>query len=396
MPRRAKGARLWLRKAQHDKSGKLTHAAVWIIKDGRYRESTGCSAEDYRQAEDQLADYIANKRLDNVRDGVRAPATIPVADVIALYSQDLVDKQARPHETRRRLKTLIGYFGDKVLSDINGNLCRQYAQDRGHLVAARRELEDLRAAINHHRREGLCSAIVEIVLPPAPARRERWLTRQEAARLIRAAWRYREVQQGRPTGRRSRQHIARFLLVALYTTSRKQVVCSAALGPAAGRPWVDLERGVFYRRPVGERETNKRRLAITVPPSLLAHMRRWKRRGQKHVVEFNGEPISSIDKAFAANVRDAGFGPDVIPHTTRHSGITWLAIGGVDPYEICRYASITMETFEEVYAHHHPDFMTGIHKGFYRHRNRHRNAATDREQASSIVTKIAVYSGGRA
>jgi hypothetical protein len=396
MPRRAKGARLWLRKAQHDKSGKLTHAAIWIIKDGRHRESTGCCAEDYRQAEDRLADYIANKRLDHVRDGIRPPAAIPVADVLALYSRDLVDKQTRPKETTRRLKTLIDYFGDKVLSDINGNLCRQYAQDRVHQVAARRELEDLRAAINHHRKEGLCSAIVEIVLPPRPLHRDRWLTRQEAAHFIRTAWRYREMQQGRPTGRRSRQHIARFLLAAFYTVSRKQVVCSAALGPTVGRPWVDLKSGVFYRRPVGARETKKRRMAITVPPSLLAHLRRWKRQGQKHIVEFNGKPVGSIDKAFKATVRDAGFGPDVIPHTTRHTGITWLAIGGVDPYEICRYASITMETFEEVYAHHHPDFMTGVHKGFHRHRNRHRNAATDREQASSNVTKITGNSTGRA
>lgn len=193
MPRRAKGARLWLRKAQHDKSGKLTHTAIWIIKDGRHRESTGCCAEDYRQAEDRLADYIANKRLDHVRDGIRPPAAIPVADVLALYSRDLVDKQTRPKETTRRLKTLIDYFGDKVLSDINGNLCRQYAQDRVHQVAARRELEDLRAAINHHRKEGLCSAIVEIVLPPRPLHRDRWLTRQEAAHFIRTAWRYRDA-----------------------------------------------------------------------------------------------------------------------------------------------------------------------------------------------------------
>src|SRR5262249_12115161 len=174
-------------------------------------------------------------------------------------------------------------------------------------------------------------AIVEIVLPPAPPCRERWLTRQEAARLIRAAWRYREAQQGRSTGRRSRRHVARFLLAAFYTVSRKQVVCSAALGPASGQPWIDLERGVFYRRPVDKSKTKKRRLPITVPPSLLAHMRRWKRRGQNYVVEFNGKPVCSIDKAFKATVRDAGFGPDVIPHTTRHTGITWLAIAGVDP-----------------------------------------------------------------
>jgi hypothetical protein len=103
------------------------------------------------------------------------------------------------------------------------------------------------------------------------------------------------------------------------------------------------------------------------------------------MVEFNGKSVSSIDKAFAANVVDAGLGPDVIPHTTRHTGITWLAIEGVDPYEICRYAGITMEMFEEAYAHHHPAFMLGVHRGF----NRHRNEATKGEQTAANITKIA-------
>src|SRR6185312_2568786 len=106
------------------------------------------------------------------------------------------------------------------------------------------ELEDLRAAINHHRREGLCSAVVELVLPPAGEIRERWLTRSEAAKLISTAWRSREVQKGQPTGRRSRQHVARFLLAAFYTTRRKGAILSAALSPAEGRPWADLDRGV--------------------------------------------------------------------------------------------------------------------------------------------------------
>jgi len=385
-----------LRRAQYDKHGKLTHAAVWIIKDGRYRESTGCSLEDHRQAEDKLADYIASKRINYVRDGIRPPAAIPVADVIALYARDCVDKQARPEETRRRLKTLLKFFGGDVLSNINGDRCRQYATERGRQAAARRELEDLRAAVIHHRKEGLCSAIVEIVLPPRGSARERWLTRSEAAHLIITAWRHREFQEGQPTGRHTRQHIAKFLLASFYTTSRKNVICGAALGPAVGVPWVDLDRGVFYRRPVGEKKTKKRKMPITVPPSLLAHLRRWKRMGQKNIVEFNGRPVGSIDKAYRANARAAGFDPDVIPHTTRHTGITWLAIAGVDPYEICRYASITMEMFEEVYAHHHPDFMTGVHKGFSRHRNRHQNAATDREQTQSNVTVIAGNSrGGR-
>src|ERR1700730_1133076 len=106
------------------------------------------------------------------------------------------------------------------LADVNGKTCREYVAWRvgqpwksanpgqtgntPRLVteaAARRELEDLRAAINHHRREGLCSEIVSVVLPEKPAPREQWLTRSEAARLLRAAWRARQLMRDERTRR---------------------------------------------------------------------------------------------------------------------------------------------------------------------------------------------------
>src|SRR5580698_7718395 len=111
--------------------------------------------------------------------------------------------------------------------------------------------------------------------------RERWLTRSEAAALLWAAWRYREVQKGKPTGRRSRQHIARFILLALYTGTRASAVCGAALQPTVGRGWIDVERGLFYRRAEGERETRKRKPPVPLPPELHGHLRRWKARGQR-------------------------------------------------------------------------------------------------------------------
>jgi len=221
MPRRSRGPRLWLRRAQYNRAGQLTHAAVWLIKDGPYRKSTGCGADDRRDAEAALAAYISKKHLAEAQAGIRPPAHIPVADVLALYGRDVAPKHSRPRETAQRMTALLGYFGDKVLSNINGKMCRYYVKRRGSRAAARRELEDLRAAINHHRREGLCSAIVEVALPEASPARERWLTREEAARLLWAAWCYREIQKGKPTGRRSRQHIARFILLALYRPSSR-------------------------------------------------------------------------------------------------------------------------------------------------------------------------------
>src|ERR1700737_2324340 len=260
----------------------------------------------------------------------------------------------------------LGFFGGKMLGDVNGTLCRDYEEVRSTDSAARRELEDLRAAINHHRREGLCSQIVEVVLPEERPERERWLTRAEAARMIRAAWRYREMQMGVATDRRTRRHIARFILVALYTGTRSGAVCSAALEPMPGCSWIDLDRGVFYRRPARQRQTNKRQPPVPLPLRLLAHLRRWRRNGQRFAVEWDRQPVKKISKAFARLVADAGLGDDVVPHTLRHTAATWLMQAGTDVWEAAGYLGMTVEMLSQRYGHHHPEHLSGARDAFDR------------------------------
>jgi integrase len=390
MPARSKGARLWLRPARRGEAGGITHVATWIVRDGEHQEGTGYGAHDRAGAERALTAYLTRKHLAQASvKGSRAPSQIPVADVLALYARDVAPHHARPRETAGRITRLLLFFGEKTLADINGGLCREFAAQRSTDAAARRELEELRAAINHHRREGLCSEIVEIVLPEERPPRERWLTRDEAARLIWAAWRYRELQKGKATQRRSRRHVAKFVVVALYTGTRAAAVCGAALQPTPGRGWIDLDRGVFYRRPPGRRETSKRQPAIPLPNELLAHLRRWKRRGQRFAVEWNREPIKAVEKAFAHAARDAGLGPDVMPHTLRHTAATWMMQAGTDLWEAAGYLGMSVEVLRDRYGHHHPDHLAGAKNAFARHRNRHRIKATEREQAKVDVAKIA-------
>src|SRR5476651_151339 len=53
----------------------------------------------------------------------------------------------------------------RTLSDVTGETCREYVRIRGSHGGARRDLEDLRAAINHHAAEGFHRGIVRVVLP---------------------------------------------------------------------------------------------------------------------------------------------------------------------------------------------------------------------------------------
>lgn len=362
MPRASSGPRLWLRPGV-EKDGRQVRKPAWIIRDGSRWISTGCTEGERDEAEVQLAQYRIEKHQPS-RASNRDPAEIRIADVLNVYLADIIPSQSRPGEATDRLLRLDSFFEGKTLADINGALCRRYVKHRGSSSSARRELEDLRAAINHHRQEGLCSQIVSVVLPEKAGSRQRWLTRSEAAALIRAAWRYREVQKGKETDRRSRRHVARFILVALYTGTRAGAVCAASFEPREGYGWIDLERGVFYRRPQGERETKKRRPPVPLPDELLAHLRRWRALGQTYAVEWNGKPVKSVRKAFERAAQDAGLGEDVSPHVLRHTAATWQMQAGVPIWEAAGYLGMTEQTLREVYGHHHPDHMGQARNAF--------------------------------
>jgi hypothetical protein len=177
MPRCNKGSRLWLRPAR--RGG--TEAAVFIILDGRRQVSTGCGIDAREEAEERLADYIANKYAPERRE--RPLSEIRISDVISVYLADVALGQARPEKAGDRAERLLQFFGDRRLDQITGSLCREYAtwrdgkgqSTKGTGGGARRDLQDLAAAITHHHREGLHREVVRVVLPERGEARQRWL-----------------------------------------------------------------------------------------------------------------------------------------------------------------------------------------------------------------------------
>jgi len=248
--------------------------------------------------------------------------------------------------------------------------------------------------VRHHWEAGLCTALTPVVLRERSEPRERWLTRQEAARFLHTARRMRQLQFGKETDRAIAYHVAQFLLVGLHTGTRAGAVCGAALDqPTIGRSWIDLENGIFYRQAIGRRkQKNKRQTPVRLPPRLLAHIRRWKRKGisVRSLIEWNGEPVKRINKAFRSVRLAAGLGGDVVPHTLRHTCATWLAQRGVPTWEAAGFLGMTEQTFIEVYGHHHPDHQRNAVNAFGSLRQfPDRYNATKREQRPSNVVRFA-------
>ncbi|WP_246673883.1 tyrosine-type recombinase/integrase [Mesorhizobium sp. B2-3-13] len=392
MPRTSKGARLVWRAESRRADGKLRSGAGWFIRDGATFISACGGTRDRERAEKRLASHITEKYRP-ARERGRDPATVPVADAVNVYLTDVAPSHAKPKETADRLIVVLTWFGDTKIGDIDGKMCRDYARAHGNGAAARRQLEDLRAALNNYHREGYATSAPAIVLPAKAAPRDRWLTRDEAAALLRAAWRMRQSWKGRPSDRRTACHVARFILVALYTGTRSAAICGAAVRRTEGAGHVDIERGVFYRRASGRRETKKRQPPVRLPDRLVAHVRRWastpleiktKGRGKSasigrmiahdYVVEWNGKPVQSIKKAFRSVVEAAGLGwyeevatphgsvrrvfrTDITPHVFRHTAATWLMQRGSDPWAAAGYLGMSVQVLIQTYGHHHPDFQ---------------------------------------
>lgn len=376
MPRTSKGPRLWKRPARR-RGGKVVSQSVWIIKDGGKHHATGCVAGKAEKkppaaAEQALAQYIAEKYTPPRK--ARDVDVIDVADVLSIYhtaKRDEFETEEQAKKFDGRILRLNDHFGGTMLGNMSSEKCKEYAKKRGSDGGARRDLEDLRAAINHHAKENLHHAVISVWLPPKGESRERWLTRKEAAALIWVCWRYREIQtisrgprkgEKIETEKRPLRHIARFSLLGVYSGTRAAAIASASPERKEGRSFVDLERGVYFRRAQGKRKTNKRQTPVPLPGRMLAHMRRWHRLGliKTHFVEFNGLPVKSVKTGFTRAVTLAKLSTEdgnVTPHTFRHTAATWLMQRGADPWQAAGFLGMSVKVLLDTYGHQHPDYM---------------------------------------
>jgi integrase len=288
--------------------------------------------------------------------------------VLSIYLDDCGPRIADQPKLQRTIGRLNDYWGSKMLSQVTAAECRSYVNTRGKTGGARADLEILRAAINHHAKENLHYGVVRVSLPAKGPPRDRWLTRDEAAKLIWSCWRYRERQtvhrgrnKGEPTDtdKRPLRHLARFILIGLYTGTRASAIASASPYRDVGHSFLDLDQGIYYRLAIGRRPTSKRQTPAPIPSRLLAHMRRWVRRGvvSSHFVEWHGAPVKSVKTAFRHAVKLAGLWGKVTPHTLRHTAATWLMQRGVPIWQAAGYLGMSAAMIERTYGHHHPDYM---------------------------------------
>lgn len=317
-----------------------------------------------------------------------------IGDLILFYLHSKVDYINNMADNRRRehlahIECLSGFWGDRAVVEINRVNSLAYQKDKKSSVV-RNKLILLKSIVNFGAGQTqikLHEGQLDYAQPSRNTGRVDVYKIDELIAMYKAACRRkRSWREGRkdvlsargeiideqvPThNRRVSKHIAKFILVAVLTGTRSARIQEASFVKEAGRPWIDLENGMFYRTPLNEQAApNKQAKPIKIPIRLLRMMRRWHEGsatvpGCRYLIEFNGRPVDCRKGFYTLKheVLSEDRAEELNRHSLKHTAVTMLLSMGVSVESVARYVSTTKEVIYQIYDHWIPDEMSEVHR----------------------------------
>lgn len=282
------------------------------------------------------------------RAAIPPPALPTIGEILDGYRQE---RELRPVSPTlgynvARVKSILGdlpadsfnderarhYVAKRKRSKVGGAPARKEPRSPADSTI-RRELLTLRAAFVWAAKKDWIPKAPHVEAPAPGLARDRWLTREEAERLLTSA---------------KQAHVGVFIALALYTAGRA--------GALLALTWdrVDFSAGIID---LGKGQGNKRRAKVRLHDRLRPILEQAHAdRTTEYVVEHGGSGVASVKVGFRNAAIRAGL-PGVTPHVLRHTAATWMAQRGVSLDKIAAYLGNSAATVESVYAHHHPDHM---------------------------------------
>lgn len=349
------------------------YTVVWYDPADQRTKRRSLGTRDAGQAAARFQAFVQEARSlyapsaeDLKRHAVETASPLTVGQALDLYEREhvqtkVVDKD-RAHDVMANLRAFFGalpvrdvtfaqsraYVLARELGEVGGRGRRGAEPMPGSPATCRRELTVLVAAVNHCLKHGHLSSdglrrdmrgrVVLVDLPPDSKPVQRWLTRDEMARL--------RAECGE-TGR-----LRWFLEIAYFTGSRRDAVETLT--------WfqVDLDRGRINLAKPGETITTKRRPVVPIDPQLRPWLDEAKKAngGVEHVL---GSAVS-VYRPFTEACARAGLGDDVTPHVLRHTRATHLLQDGVSLFAVANLLGDTTSTVERVYGSHSASFMAEV------------------------------------
>ena len=331
----------------------------------RRREAIGPVKDEARIA---LAE-----RLKDVRQGrnpeLRRIDPKAFDEMVTEFKERHVSTKRDAKGYAKNLKVLEDHFKGKTLQEITPDVIQRFTTDR---------LEEKVSGATVNRNRACLSKLFACAIDwgyyggENPVRRVRpfkespgrvrFLTADEATALMTGA----------------ADHIKPIILTMLHTGGRVTETLRLR--------WqdVDLDRGVLYFDQTNTKSGKQREIPLSQELAAMLKERK-KVRGIKDVERFlftwQGKPIERFATAFTTARKRAKLGPDVTPHTCRHTFASAYVINGGDLYRLQRYMGHSTIALTQRYAHLSADYLRagvefiGAPRGHKSVTNRKRKAA---------------------
>lgn len=308
-----------------------TWYVVWTC--GRRSNRVSTKTTDLIAARRFLAQFSAIQELP--------PEDFTVADLCDAYLAEARERVAYPEAIANSLRHIKAHFGDLTPSLVSRLTVRSYLERRRKLVADStidKELRFLRQALKFGVREKWMKEEPKFPVPGQAPPRQRFLTRAEFAALY--FW-------------SSPLHLRLYLALSIDTLARGKHIL--------GLKWerVDFDAGIIWYQPHNPR-SNKRVRSVPMSDRLRAVLLKAKEAAVSgYVVEWRGQGLKSIRKAFDRPVR-LSKGHDLHKHDLRRTGASWAIQGGESFDRVAALLGDTVEMTKNTYAVFSPTHLKGV------------------------------------
>ena len=301
----------------------------------RLRKRASLHTKDRKEADRLFNQFVAE------HSGL-APEAPTVGKIIEGYKASRSGKIRAPNALKYAAMSLVREIGDLLPGHLHPATIEKYAATRQEQGCGAgtilREIGVLRAALswavqNNWMKPYQAPKVSNPV--KLPKGRERWLSRDEAKRLLRAC---------------RMPHLRLFVMLGLMTGARSEAILEllwSQVHLTRKLPVIDL----------GEGHGNKRRAVVPITPDLQRELERAQEIAcSDHVVELHGKPLKTLKNGFeSACVRAKLEG--VTPHILRHTCATWQVEEGVSYARIGKMLGMSEKMVEDRYGHHSPDYL---------------------------------------
>lgn len=306
---------------------------------GRGQSRFSTCETDYGKAERVFAQFL----LERKKPQLSTLEEIRIIDMLERYAEH----KSQDATVQHHLKHLKPFFRNAAASQVNNQLCRDYAKQRTAArvtigvttgdrkvspATVRRELDTLSAALGFAKREGYINEIPHIEKPAASPPKERYLTHDEFQKLLDAA----------------NYPLDLYLHIAINTAARP--------GAIYALKWfqVDLKRRVIHFNPEGRQQTRKHRPSVAINDKLYFALK-----DAKGASEYVLGGVKSLKKAFKSACQRAKL-KGATPYTLRHTAITWAVQGGHSLANVGMVAGHKDPRTTMRYAKHDPNFTRAV------------------------------------